>query len=296
MCVNEELMGLIEWLREYNKELSTENKIGFYGMDVYGVEKSLIAVEEMIGDKYKCLSRFDEDFSLYANYLSFGNEPCYGEARDVYEMIREEPRFKEEFNEKDYFYLRQNVLVVKNAEIHFRGMVDQRISSWNERVLHMNETVSRLMDYYGGKGIVWAHNTHVGDARATEMVEEERVNIGQLLREAEKNIFILGFGTFKGEVLAGRGWGEAKEIMKVPKANDNSYEALFEEMGLENSLINLRSSQIPEKIKEVNNNRAIGVVYNPEIEYPGNYVRTNLKERYDSFIFIRETNYLRLIE
>ncbi len=295
MWANDEIKKLAEWLKEYNKKLPLEDMVGIYGFDVYGTESSILAVQELTGENYECLSSFTDDFSLYAHYLSLGNDPCYSEAQKIYNMIKSEDRFKEVLDEKEYFYLKQNAFVVKKAEIHYRAMVYPEISSWNERVLHMNSTLDRLIQKKG-KAIIWAHNTHVGDARATEMAYSGSINIGQLMREANKNIFILGFGTYTGQVLAGRSWGESGKIMNIPEAREESYEYLFESIGMEKALIMLDSLELPDEIKKVNNNRAIGVVYRPENEYPGNYVKTDLSKRYDAFIFIRNTTSIKLLE
>ena len=289
MWSNKVIKDLTEWLKQYNDQLTYEEKIGFYGMDVYGVENSIKVIQNNLNIEYKCLTNFKEDFSLYANYLSFGNIPCNEEAEQIYLKIK-----NNNFNltDKELFYYKQNAFVVKNAEIHYRAMIDQRLSSWNERVIHMNQTLRKLSSL--GKGIVWAHNTHVGDARQTEMVRQNSFNIGQLLREANKNVFILGFGTYKGEVLAGRQWGSEIQIMTIPEANQNSYEYILKNKGLNKTLI-LFDNKIPNSLKTINNNRAIGVVYNPQQEYPGNYVTTNLVKRYDAFIFIKETNALEIL-
>lgn len=289
MWSNKVIKDLAEWLKEYNKNLPLNEKIGFYGMDVYGVENSIKVIQNNLNIEYECLTNFKEDFSLYANYLSFGNNPCNEEAEEIYLKIK---NHKFNLSDKELFYYKQNAFVVKNAEIHYRAMVDQRLSSWNERVIHMNKTLKKLNEL--GKGIVWAHNTHVGDARQTDMVRQNNFNIGQLLREVNKNIFILGFGTYKGEVLAGRQWGSEMEKMNVPEANQNSYEYILKNKGLNKTLI-LFDNELPNSLTKINNNRAIGVVYNPQQEYPGNYVTTNLIKRYDAFIFIKETNELQIL-
>ncbi|MFT4305137.1 MAG: erythromycin esterase family protein, partial [Candidatus Woesearchaeota archaeon] len=289
MWSNKVIEELAEWLKEYNDQLPYEEKIGFYGMDVYGVENSINVLQNNLNIEYECLTNFKEDFSLYANYLSFGNHPCNEEAQEIYLKIK-----NNNFNltDKELFYYKQNAFVVKNAEIHYRAMIDQRLSSWNERVIHMNQTLKKLSKL--GKGIVWAHNTHVGDASQTSMVRQNSFNIGQLLREANKNVFILGFGTYKGEVLAGTQWGYVMEKMNIPEANKNSYEYILKNKGLNKTLI-LFENELPNSLKSINNNRAIGVVYNPQQEYPGNYVSTNLIKRYDAFIFIKETNALQIL-
>jgi erythromycin esterase len=295
MWANEEIRLLAEWLKKYNLDKPLENKVGIYGMDVYGVENSILRVQEILGDVYDCLSFFITDFSDYTNYLVQGYNSCNEEAERIYNLILSDENIKNNLSNKDYFYLKQNAFVVKNAELHYRAMVAPWLSSWNERVLHMNSTVEKLMNQNNSKGILWAHNTHVGDARATQMFDSNSINIGQLLREANINLFIVGFGIYEGNVIAGRSWGSEMEIMRIPKANMNSYEYILNQMNQNDFLIILDDVNLPDEIVSINNNRAIGVVYNPEVEFPGNYVMTDLKERYDAFIFIKETNELVLL-
>lgn len=290
MWANEEIRSLGEWLKEYNTNRPMNEQIGIYGLDVQGPSDSLQFVELMTDERYECFSLFVDDVSSYAEHLYYGNEPCTNEVSQIYNTISTDEQYQEKFDEKELFHLKQSAYVVKNAERQFRAMIDPHMSSWNKRVYHMDETLERLLDK--GKGIVWAHNTHVGDARATTMADDGSVNIGQLLREAEKDVFILGFGTYTGEVIAGRSWGTEQETMRIPEAHENSYEYYLESLGMNKSIIMLDHPNLPEELISINNNRAIGVVYNPAHEYPGNYVRTDLSKRYDAFIFIRDTTAL----
>lgn len=283
MWDNEVIRELAEWLRLHNEK---STRIGIYGMDVYDAEQSLVVAESLGGRSYPCLSMFRNDFTLYARYISEGNPPCVEAEENYYSIKASLP------DDKESRHIIQSALVVKNTERHYRAMAKTEMSSWNERVLHMNQTVAKLSRY--GKGIVWAHNTHVGDARASAMAFSNSVNIGQLLREANKSIYILGFGTYTGTVLAARSWGSEMMEMVIPPARSDSYEHLFESMGLKNAWINLKHPDLPSEIKRRNNNRAVGVIYNPEYEYPGNYVDTDITARYDSFIFIRNTTALKL--
>lgn len=293
MWANEEIRLLAEWLKEYNQNLPLEEKISIYGFDVYDVENSIKIVENISKKKYECLSLFTDDFSVYAHYLASGFKPCNKEAETIYNEIRLNNL---NLSNEEFFYLKQNAFVVKNGEKHYRAMVDQRMSSWNERVIHMNKTIKKIIDEKKGKGIIWAHNTHVGDARATEMIKTNTINIGQLFREANKEIFVLGFGTYEGKVLAGSSWGSEIKKMNIPKANRNSYEFIFNSFGFNKTIIFLNNQNLPFEINKNNNNRAIGVIYNPLNEYPGNYVNTDITKRYDAFIFIRETNALKLLD
>ena len=289
MWSNEVIEDLAEWLKDYNEDLPVEERVGFYGMDVYGGENSLEIVEELTEYSYDCMVDFVDDFSLYSQYLAQGNPSCHREVEEIYESISDDEELMRNLGERKYFYVKQNAFIVKNAERHHRGMVFDFLSSWNERVYHMEDTLYNLLDYKGDKGILWAHNTHVGDARFTSMREEGRVNIGELAREEGKDVFILGFATSSGEVIAGSSWGSNENVMQIPPANENSYEYFFMNEGLDKSLIMFDDSNIPEELKEVNNNRAIGVVYNPYTEYPSNYVPTDITNRYDGLIFINQT-------
>ncbi|MFT4303751.1 MAG: erythromycin esterase family protein [Candidatus Woesearchaeota archaeon] len=295
MWANKVIEELAEWLKEYNQNLSEHEQVGIYGFDVYGAGKSLITVQEMSNLEYNCMSQFLTDFTEYARSLASNNDTCESEVIEIYESIIQDENIKERLNDKEYFYLKQNALIVKNAERHYRAMVYPWLSSWNERVFHMNQTITYLINEKQGKGILWAHNTHVGDSRATSMIDSGSVNMGQLLRETEKDIFILGFGTYTGKVLAGRQWGDNMQILNIPNAGSPSYEAIMNNHGINKGIIFMNNEDLPQDIIDINYNRAIGVVYNPEHEFPGNYVRTNITARYDAFIFINQTNELQVI-
>ncbi len=295
MLANEQIRILAEWLREHN--LNLDDKVSIYGFDLYNAEESIRIVEKYTDFEYNCLFNFKNDLSLYARYIHFNNQPCNFETENIYYQIKNNLSVIEKLDNHNYFNIKQNAFVVMNAEKHYRGMAVENINSWNVRALHMNSTIGNLINLdKNKKGIIWAHNTHIGDSRATEMFDSNLVNIGYLLRESDISTFSLGFGTYKGEVLAGSSWGSAVQKMVIPEANLNSYEYILNDMGFENVIIFLNDSNLPEIFKDINNNRAIGVVYNPLIEYPGNYVLTDIVNRYDSFIFIRETSALNLFD
>jgi erythromycin esterase-like protein len=167
--------------------------------------------------------------------------------------------------------------------------------SWNVRDRHMAETLDRLMRLHGpnAKAIVWAHNTHVGDARYTDMAQEGMVNLGQLVREshADAGTYIVGFGTYQGEVIAGKRWDAPYERMPVPQAPKNSWDELLHAVSPENKIVLLNQLRSAPELASARGQRAIGVVYNPARE-SGNYVPTVLAERYDGFIFIDKTRAL----
>jgi erythromycin esterase-like protein len=189
--------------------------------------------------------------------------------------------------------------VAKNAELYYRTMVKGGAASWNVRDHHMMNTLEHLMKFHGAeaKSIVWAHNTHIGDARATDMRQAKMVNIGQLAREeAGRNAVVLvGFGTYKGSVIAAKEWGEPMERMPVPDAAGGSWDSFLHNLANKgrNKLLTFpdadKENEIPAESK---GQRAIGVVYNPAYEKYGNYVETIMSARYDAFLFIDETHAL----
>ncbi|WP_346657561.1 erythromycin esterase family protein [Paenibacillus sp. YPG26] len=186
-----------------------------------------------------------------------------------------------------------NALAVKGAEAYYRTMIRHDAASWNIRDRHMVDALERLMDYHGqdARAVVWEHNTHIGDARATDMADEGMVNVGQLLREKYADeVFAIGFGTYRGTVIAGQAWGAPQEEMRVPGAIRNSWEELLHRHGAEDKLLIFKSA---DSILEdsIIGHRAIGVVYHPEWEL-GNYVPTRIARRYDAFIYLDQTRAL----
>jgi len=302
MWNNEEVLELVTWLRAFNEDKPRAEQVGFYGIDVYGMDGSLDAVlayfEEVDPEAaaeaaadYACLTPFRGDPGAYARAAAAG-AACEVQSLAVFELLRAgRDRYQEE-DAKAYFHAKQHAHVVKNAERHYRAMAGPRAASWNYRVRHFAETVDRLMDFHGedAKGIVWAHNTHIGDARATGMAQQGQHNIGQLLREAhgEDAVYAVGFGTHRGEVLAGSAWGSPVQAMQTPEALPGSIEDLMHRAGLGDFLLRLPQAKRDGPLGETVAHRAIGVVYNPAQER-GNYVPTRLAHRYDAFLFLEQT-------
>lgn len=186
-----------------------------------------------------------------------------------------------------------NALVAVNAERYYRSMVRGGPDSWNIRDRHMVEALSRIKEFHGphAKAIIWEHNTHIGDARATDMAAEGMVNVGQLLREkfGQEHLFAVGFGTYQGSVIASNKWGGEIEVMKVPKAIPGSWEALLHQAGAYDKLVIF--NQHSKVLQQPLGHRAIGVVYHPYYER-GNYVPSILPSRYDAFIYVDQSRAL----
>lgn len=307
MWANEEFLHLVEWLREYNQNLPLGKRVGVYGKDVYGVTDAMTQVVNFLNQRspnlapqaeeaYECMEKYNGDFSAYISDYINQNQSCEKQVVGVVDLLRNNSDIlKENDLDGEFFNAKQNALVVKHGELHYRSSAIQGPESWNNRVRYMKQAVNRLSELYGdqSKGIIWAHNTHVGDARATEMADSRMINIGQLLREkyGEDKVYIIGFGTNQGTVAAGRQWGLPMEIMNVPEARSDSIEYYLNTLDLDAFILFLKDENLPQKLIEPHGHRAKGVVYNPERE-AGNYVMTLLPERYDAFIFIDQTEAL----
>ena len=311
MWRNEEVAAMAEWLREYNKDVEPHKRVGFYGMDVYDEWNSYDEVlaflseydeglHDDISEFYYCMKMFGRDSWQYAGAISRGYQACAPLLRQAFEHLEEQLAADEELLPYDMLYVMQNARVFKNAEKYFRKAVTDRSASWNSRVEHMFTTLLTLLDFHGedAKGIVWAHNTHIGDARYTDMQQQGQVNIGQLARErfGPENVLLLGFGTYTGKVTAGRQWGQAMQVLTMPEAMPGSFEQRLHSASKGDFILvmNHELRAHPYIGGEIGH-RAAGVVYNPEHEHMGNYVPTIPGLRYDVFIFIEQTNALRFV-
>lgn len=305
MWANWEVMELIEWLREFNAEQPDAERAGFYGLDVYSLFESMTAVLDYLEeidseaairarDAYNCFEPYGEDAREYARSTRLVPESCEDEVVEMLTSLREQTSAPGD-DPEEQFAAEQNALVAKNAEEYYRAMARGNVNSWNVRDEHMVETLDRLLDHHGpaAKAIVWAHNTHVGDARATDMDERGKVNIGQLVREQNPvdDVSVVGFGTYRGEVIAGEEWDAPMERMQVPPAREGSLGDIFHRASPNAHDSFVFCDELTEPFAEPHGHRAIGVVYNPEQEL-GNYVPTVLPERYDAFVHVEQTNAL----
>jgi len=304
MWANWEVQAFVEWLRGENAGRDRDSQLGFYGMDVYSLFESMEAVVDYLeanypeaADRartaYHCFEPYGEDARAYARSTRVVPETCEDEVVSVLaEVRRNRPTYDADHDEA-HFNAEQNALVAANAEEYYRAMVRGNVSSWNVRDEHMVETLARLRDHHDdATAIVWAHNTHVGDARATDMASRGEVNVGQLVREeyGPDDVALIGLGTHRGAVVAGESWGAPMRQMRVPPAREGSYEHVLRRADPTDCL--LVSDDVRETaLDDVRGHRAIGVVYHPEREL-GNYVPTALPERYDAFLFLDQTGAL----
>ncbi|WP_316569976.1 erythromycin esterase family protein [Neobacillus sp. YIM B06451] len=308
MWANQEIAEFVGWLKEYNKTLPNDKKVGFYGLDVYSLWESMDEIVNYLKkinspdlqaaiDAFSCFEPFNrsnETYVMSAGYLSDG---CRNEVAELLASIRKSVR-QDKLEPEKALSLEINALVARNAEQYYRLMVLSDAGSWNTRDAHMVETLNSIMNFHGkdAKAIVWEHNTHVGDARATDMQRVGMVNVGQIVREQNgtKDVFICGFGTHRGTVIAADQWGAPLKVMEVPPAQAFSWEDELFQSGDEDKLLIFTDENKKEFRKEIGH-RAIGVVYDPRFEKFGNYVPSSISMRYDAFIFISQSNALRPI-
>jgi erythromycin esterase-like protein len=306
MWANREVESLTEWLRQHNRDVLDDEKVGFYGLDVYSLWESMAAVEEYLERvdpaaardarrAYGCFDPYQEDVQEYARATALVPTSCEDEVVGMLGALRRRaPEYREDGREA-YFNAEQNALTVRNAEMYYRAMVRGGPGSWNLRDTHMVETLNRLMAHHGptARAIVWEHNTHVGDARATDMARAGMVTVGQLVRQQheDEGVVLVGFSSYQGTVIAGDEWGAPMERMQVPAAQAGSWEQILHEHSACDRLM-IFAPEEPEELLQPHGHRAIGVVYDPGLERFGNYVPTVLPFRYDALLYFDRTHAL----
>ncbi len=313
MWRNADVVELVAALRAHDDALPPDApRAGFYGLDLYSLNGSIAAViayldkvdpeaAERARYRYGCFEHFGEDPQAYGLATSYGRaEPCENEV--VAQLVELQRRTLEyaardgRLAEDEFFYAEQNARLAKNAEEYYRAMFRGRVSSWNLRDRHMAGTLDALarhLDRHGGRSkiVVWAHNSHLGDARATEMGDDGELNVGQLVRERWNDEAVLvGFSTYSGSVTAATDWGDPPERKRVRPALEGSYEALLHEVGIPNFLLALRGADgIADQLRAPRLERAIGVVYRPETERLSHYFHARLPDQFDAVIHFDET-------
>ncbi|CAN7496298.1 erythromycin esterase family protein [Pseudarthrobacter oxydans] len=305
MWANHEVAGFLAWLREWNLARPDHLRTGFYGLDVYSLWDSLREIfawlEANAADAlpaalraWHCFVPFGEDPHRYAWSTRLVPASCETDVVGLLAEVRRRTlgRVKDD---PAAFDAVQNALVAANAERYYRTMVCGDRQSWNIRDHHMSDTIDRIAVHHGpgSKGLVWAHNTHVGDARATDMAQGGMDNIGQLMRQRHPGeVFLAGFASYTGSVTAADSWGAAEQTMPVPAARPGSHEDLLNSALGGPALLVFGSDRSGRWLTEWRGHRAIGVVYDPDHE-GGNYVPTRMAGRYDALLWIPEATALR---
>lgn len=309
MWANTEMSEFIHWLRAHNSDFKKE--IGFHGLDVYSLfesmdhaMKGLRKIDPALAVKaenyYSCLNSYSRDEMSYSRSLFKAPEGCKQQILDALQIILEGRMKDEGAHKKDYLNIIQNAKIVRNAEQYYRAMLFGEESSWNVRDNHMLETLEFLLEHYGtdSKVIIWAHNSHIGDYRATDMTVRGEVNLGGLAREifGDKHVALVGFGTHSGTVLASEAWNGVPEIFSLPQGKagslEDAYHQLSKELSSKNLMTIFKSDAKDYELSIPRGHRAVGVVYDPAGDYRRNYVPTSLNNRYDAFLFFDETHSL----
>jgi erythromycin esterase-like protein len=309
MWANVEVEALLEEMREHNEAFHAArpagtigpHKVGFYGLDVYSLHESMRRMIEILDEirpeaveaarrAWTCFEPYGEDAQRYALATQVAPADCRPQLAELLAVTRANAMSIPDAATEDRLDAIQNAVTARDAETYYRTMMEGGASSWNVRDRHMMDTLDRLLDAHGpdAKAIVWAHNTHVGDARATDMVEQGELNLGQLARErhGEENVMLVGFGTHHGEVIAARAWDAPMQVMRVPPGARGSLEDVLHG---EDKILLLEGAAGPEAPV---GHRAIGVVYHPERDWL-QYVPTVVSRRYDAFLFVDETRAVR---
>jgi erythromycin esterase-like protein len=320
MWRNEDVARFVEWQRAFNNAGPAQGKTGFYGLDLYSLQGSIEAVlayfdrtdpdaARLARDRYGCFDRFGDRDQVYGLMAGLGNSPsCQQEVVDMLLEMRRAAadawRSGDVANEEDAFNAEQNARLVKNAEAYYRSMYLSDVSSWNLRDRHMVETLGEIERHlWRGnerpKIVVWAHNSHLGDARATEMGEERgELNVGQLVREREgRNAVLVGFTTHTGTVMAASDWGAPAERKQVVPARPDSHEGFMHETGLERFMLPLRGEGSHFlALREPRLERAIGVIYRPETERQSHYFFARLPVQFDALLHVDQTRAVEPLE
>jgi erythromycin esterase len=300
MWANEEVMDFCRWLRSYNADRPVIDRAGFHGLDVYSLWESLRVILLHLREHdpaevpaalaaYRCFEPYQEDPQQYALATRFLPAGCEDEVIELLVRLRE----RAAAGVDDEFSVWQNAEVLVGAERYYRTMVASGRDSWNIRDRHMADTLDRLLAHYGtgARAVVWAHNTHVGDARATDMADAGEFNIGQLARAryGAGTVVLVGFGCHRGTVIAGQSWEAPMQAMPVPPARAGSVEDILHQYAPEAALLVFPPDGQGHLLTARLGHRAIGVVYRPAHEHLGNYVPTTLGARYDAFLWFDQT-------
>lgn len=304
MWGNYEIASLVTWLNHYNQAKEGMGKVGFYGLDVYCLWESMQelmpyvgsndSLKRMAGQVQQCFKPYSADPMQYAYAVANASANCRTQTERLWQAVHNYTGGRTATSEPQ-FVMQQNALVALNGERYYRASVSSYPDSWNIRDNHMTQTIRRLLEFGGAhtKIIVWEHNTHVGDARFTDMASGGLVNVGQLVREefGQNNVYIVGFGSHSGTVIAADEWGGAVEKMKMPQAKTGSWEDMLHKQGAGNKILFSSELRKNEQLLKPIGHRAIGVQYNPARE-SGNYVPSVIPSRYDAFIYIDRTTAL----
>jgi erythromycin esterase-like protein len=319
MWRNTVVLEFVEWLRANNASRSERDRTGFYGLDLYSLFNSMAAVVRYLDEvdpdaaqraryRYSCFEHFGEDSQAYGYTASFDlSRSCEDEAINQLMELQKRGmnylRSSDGNRVDDFFDAEQNARLVRNAEEYYRSMFRGRQSSWNLRDTHMAETVEAIRSYLGRRGhapkiVLWAHNSHLGDARATEMGQRGELNVGQLIRQRHpQSAVLIGFTTYTGTVTAAHEWDDPGEVKRVRPALPDSFELAFHNTGLSRFFLPLADGAAGmELFRKPRLERAIGVIYRPETERVSHYFQADLPRQFDAVFHFDETRAVEPLE
>ena len=303
MWANREVADFLSWLRDWNRTRPAAARIGFYGLDVYSLWDSLRVVMSWLKanepdalpdalQAWRCFLPYGEDPHRYAWSTRLVPRSC---EPDVVSLLVEVRRRTSGRTDEAAFDVAQNAEVAADAERYYRIMMRGDRESWNVRDHHMTDTIDRIAQHHGprSRGLVWEHNTHVGDARGTDMARHGMINVGQLLRERHgpERVSLVGFASHRGSVLAAAGWGQPEQVVPLPVARQGSHEDLLHRALGRRAVLPFGVHRAAGWLTAPLGHRAVGVVYDPSQELT-NYVPTRMGARYDALVWFEQTEAL----
>lgn len=321
MWRNREMQDLVEWMRDWNKDLPQALRVGFYGLDLYSMGASIRAVIDYLDKvdpeagkearkRYGCLAPWAEDPTAYGLASLRGLKDCESEVMLIlHDLLEKRMQYiTEDFRDGDEYHSgKQNAYLVRDAEKYYKAMYWSEASSWTLRDTHMFGTLQRILQHRpppANKAIVWAHNSHVGDARYTSMgMRRNELNIGQLCREGfgRENVAILGCGTHTGTVAAAHEWDEDMQIMDIRPSREDSWEIIAHNTGVPSFLLDLERGHLDTTLRaalarENRLQRFIGVIYRPETERISHYSQAIIHKQFDGYVWFDRTEAVKPLE
>ena len=307
MWRNVEVRDFVRWLRKHNGTVARDKRVAFHGLDLYSLYDSIRSVLSYLDEvdpesarvareRYGCLTPWQHDPATYGHAALTGSYPrCESDVvRALTELLAKRQAYAEHDGER-FLDAEQNARLIANAERYYRIMYYGSRASWNLRDSHMFEALKNLLAFHGpdSKAIVWAHNSHVGNAEATEMAARGEHNLGQLCRKTfGAQAYLVGFGTHSGTVAAASDWNGPMEVKAVRPALPNSYEQLCHATGLARFMFGIRNRTDlcgPTGLARQRLERAIGVIYRPETERASHYFQASLPQQFDEYIWFDDS-------
>ncbi|MGV3640519.1 MAG: erythromycin esterase family protein [Adhaeribacter sp.] len=300
---NHDMAAFTTWLRDYNGRLPVGQQVAFRGLDVYSLWESLESLQQLfpqadaptreaLSQALDCLKPYNRNTTAYAQ-ATRGGGGCGPALEKLYAAVQNQvPGLSGE----QALQVSQLVFTALNAHKYYQATMLSNLQAWNFREQHLVATIDRLLQYHGPqtKIVVWAHNSHIGDARFSSMAQEGLLNLGQLAKEKYKSqgVYLVGFGTYQGQVIAAGQWGGPALEMTLPPALPGSWEAALHDHGSRNKLVLMREWRKNGALTKMRGHRSLGVVYDPKQE-TGTYAPSNLPNRYDAFLYLEKTQALR---